>query len=44
MPGLDSRHASKASAVRRVLRWAPLAAAAMLLAAGVVLYMDSAAR
>ncbi len=45
MPRLDGTHAGRASAGRRVLRWAPLAAAAVLLAAsGVVLYMDSLAR
>jgi regulator of replication initiation timing len=40
MPRLDGAHAVKASSARRVLRWAPLAAAAVLLAASaVVLYM-----
>ncbi len=44
MPRLDGTTAGKVSAARRVLRWAPLAAAAVLLAAsGVVLYMDSMA-
>ncbi|MCX5656583.1 MAG: hypothetical protein NTY65_18250 [Planctomycetota bacterium] len=44
MPRLDGAQAGRASASRRVLRWAPLTAAAALLAAsGTVLYMDSTA-
>ena len=44
MPRLDGGQAGKASVARRVLRWAPLAAAAALLAAsGAVLYLDSTA-
>jgi len=44
MPRLDGAHAVKASSARRVLRWAPLAAAAVLLAASaVVLFVDSLA-
>ena len=42
MPRLDGSQAGKASAARHVLRWAPLAAAAVLLAAsGVVLFMGT---
>ncbi len=45
MPGPGGRHTGKVSAARRTLRWAPLAAAAVLMAASaVVLYMDHAAR
>jgi flagellar basal body-associated protein FliL len=38
MPRLDGAQAGRASASRRVLRWAPLAAAAVVLAAGVAMY------
>jgi len=44
MPRLDGRRGGKFSAARRVVRWAPLAAAAVLLAAaGTVLYVSSRA-
>ena len=44
MPRLDGAQAGRASASRRVLRWAPLAAAAVVLAAGVAMYTGSTFR